>query len=76
MLLQADMSAVRRVNRALKEQGRNERLTYDRGKDYFYFYGGRAATWPQSGVYVSREEGNRMSTDRWIAEFAILGEID
>lgn len=69
-------TAVRRVNAALKAAGREERLTYNSSKDYYFFYGGRTAWWGQSGVYVSRNSGEAMSTDEWLAQFAILGEID
>jgi hypothetical protein len=68
-------SCVRRVNHALKKSGRAERLMYDIANDYFYFYAGNASSWPNSGVYVSRNEGEGMTTDRWMAEFSILGEI-
>jgi len=40
------------VNRMLKEKGVAERL--HKGTDFFFFAGGDAGRWRQSGVYVSR----------------------
>lgn len=52
------------VNRALKAAGHPERLR--RGKGYYYFYGGNAAAWYSSGVYVSRVDA--FTVEGWLAE--------
>jgi len=59
------MSRVAEVNRTLKARGVAERLR--RGAGYYYFTGGRAASWPQSGVYIYRAAD--LTLAQWLAEY-------
>jgi hypothetical protein len=54
------------VNRALRAAGRDERLV--KGRGYYYFWGGDAASWPSSSVYVSHADV--LSVEEWLAEHA------
>lgn len=52
------------INKYLKAAGHAERLA--RGKDYFYFHGGEAHTWPATSVYVAHV--NQLSVADWVSE--------
>lgn len=56
----------RTVNNALRAAGYDERIRFDRAGAYFYFVGGRAATWPVSGVYVPSV--GTLTIAEWVAE--------
>jgi len=62
---------LRRINAAIAAIGGREQLV--RGKGYFYFVGGNAASWPRSGVYVYRL--NALTLDQWLAEYRELCNI-
>jgi hypothetical protein len=57
-------ATVATVNRELKRLGHEERLR--RGKDYYYFAGGRANEWNESAVYV--EHVWQLTVAQWVAE--------
>lgn len=46
------LSAITRINQALKAQGRSERLV--RGRGYYYLHGGDAPSLPASAIYCYR----------------------
>lgn len=66
------MRRITEVNRELAKRGFPERLR--RGKGYYYFTGGNAPDWPQSGVYVFRAEA--VSLVDWLKEYERLAGID
>jgi hypothetical protein len=57
-------TTLKQVNHALAVEGKPERLV--RGKGYFYFTGGTAAQWHQSGVYVYRL--GELTVIEWLRE--------
>jgi len=62
------MNRVAEVNKKLKELGFSERLR--RGRGYYYFAGGEAASWLTSAVYVNWAEA--LTVERWILEYKEL----
>lgn len=58
-------ATVASVNAALRGRGVAERLT--RGRGYYYFRGGAAATWPESSVGGVAHVG-ALTIEQWIAE--------
>lgn len=61
-------SRVAEVNRVLKAQGKEERLT--RGRGYYYFRDGNTAFWPATAVNVYRAD--ELTVERWLQEYGWL----
>ena len=63
------MVTLKQINKAIKALGGEEELV--KGDGYFYFEGGNASSWEQSGVYgVFRL--NDLPLERWIDEYRHL----
>jgi hypothetical protein len=62
-------SRIAAVNFALTLANRSERLV--RAKDYYYFTGGDAMSWPESGVYGVARAGD-LTLAQWLHEFDVL----
>ena len=62
---------VAKVNAALAKAGIRERLR--RGIGYYYFFGGSAAGWYSSAVYVNRVDA--LTVGQWLAEHNRLAGI-
>lgn len=61
-------NTVAAVNRRLKAEGHEERLT--RGNGYYYFRGGTTGSWMSTSVYVFRSDD--LTVDEWMAEYREL----
>jgi hypothetical protein len=64
----AAINRVAVVNRTLAKAGEPYRLR--RGRGYYFFTGGDAASWPTSGVYVNRADA--LSVGEWLDTLAGL----
>lgn len=62
--------SIKDVNDMLRKKGVKEKLT--KGRGYYYFYGGDAAGWYESGVYVYNI--NDLSLDEWWEEYLRLSK--
>lgn len=58
------------VNAALRKAGKAERLA--RGRGYYYFREGNAATWNASAVYVNRADA--LTVAEWLREYERLSQ--
>ena len=58
------------INAAIRAAGGAEELV--RGHEYFYFSGGDAARWPQSGVYSKHLSA--FTVDGWVRQWRSLRE--
>lgn len=65
------MTTIATVNKELKRLGHKERLR--RGKGYFYFAEGNAASWHSSGVYV--HSASELTLEQWVQERKRLSEV-
>lgn len=63
---------LRTVNNALSIRGVKERLV--KGRGYFYFAEGDAASWHQAGVYVATL--NQLSLGQWLDQWKELSGND
>jgi len=61
---QMSQLTIKAINKELKKRGYEEKIA--RGYGYFYFYDGNAASWYQSGTYISRL--NDLTLEGWINE--------
>ena len=64
-------ATVAAVNAELKRLGHAERLR--RGRGYYYFFGGDAAAWPSSSVYVNDMDCTTVAW--WLVEFNTLRSV-
>jgi hypothetical protein len=60
-----------KINCELAKRGHDERLV--RGKGYFYFVGGNAASWQSSGVYTYHLNG--FTLEQWLATRDYLASL-